>query len=81
MPHENFMVMVSHLVYPAYEKVPASVSRVFMTNVLRKEWQYKGIIITDDMAMGGWPMFMLRKKWESWLLMQGQIFFCPAIRL
>jgi beta-N-acetylhexosaminidase len=53
MPHENFMVMVSHLVYPAYEKVPASVSRVFMTNVLRKEWQYKGIIITDDMAMGG----------------------------
>ena len=53
LPHDSFMVMVSHLVYPAYEKVPASVSRVHLTNLLRKEWQYQGIIITDDMAMGG----------------------------
>ena len=53
VPQDSFMIMVSHLVYPAYEQVPASVSRVLLTDVLRKHWKYEGIIITDDMAMGG----------------------------
>jgi len=52
-PNYDFMVMVSHLVYPAFEEVPASVSKVLLTDILRQKWGYKGIIITDDMAMGG----------------------------
>ena len=49
----SYMIMVSHPVYPAFDTEPASVSPVLLTEVLRKEWKYAGIIITDDMAMGG----------------------------
>lgn len=49
----TYMIMVSHPVYPAFDKEPASVSHVLLTDVLRNEWKYAGIIITDDMAMGG----------------------------
>ena len=49
----SYMIMVSHPVYPAFDREPASVSKVLLTDVLRTEWQYNGIIITDDMAMGG----------------------------
>jgi len=52
-PADTYMIMVSHPVYPAFDQEPASVSKVLLTDVLRTEWQYKGIIITDDMAMGG----------------------------
>lgn len=52
-PADSFMIMVSHLVYPAFDKEPSSVSKVFLTDILRQQWQYQGVIITDDMAMGG----------------------------
>ena len=47
------MIMVSNLIYPYYENVPASVSKVLLTDLFRGKWNYKGIIITDDMSRGG----------------------------
>ena len=45
--------MVSHLKYLALdEEYPASLSSKIMTDLLRNELGYKGIIITDDMEMG-----------------------------
>ena len=52
-PNRQFMIMVSNLIYPYYENVPASVSKVLLTDLLRGKWNYKGIIITDDMSRGG----------------------------
>jgi beta-N-acetylhexosaminidase len=52
-PNRQFMIMVSNLIYPSYENVPASVSKVLLTDLLRAKWNYKGIIITDDMSRGG----------------------------
>ncbi len=50
---DNFMIMVSHLKYPAIdEKNSATLSYEVMTNLLRKELAYKGVIITDDLEMG-----------------------------
>lgn len=49
----NYFILVSHLKYPALdEEYPASLSSKIMTDLLRNELGYKGIIITDDMEMG-----------------------------
>lgn len=47
----DYFIMVSHAIYPALEDVPASVSPVVQTDLLRKELKYDGVIITDDIAM------------------------------
>lgn len=50
---EDYFILVSHLNYPALdEEYPASLSSKIMTDLLRNELGYKGIIITDDMEMG-----------------------------
>ena len=47
-------VMVSHAIYRAAtrDRVPASLSKKWMTDILRKKLQYSGLIVTDDMEMG-----------------------------
>jgi beta-N-acetylhexosaminidase len=48
-------VMVAHASYPEVtnNKLPASLSRKWMQDVLRKKIGYKGLIISDDLEMGG----------------------------
>ena len=49
------MVMVAHMYCPCFDKnkiIPASISKNVI-NYLRKNLNYEGIIITDDMVMGG----------------------------
>ncbi len=46
--------MVAHLYVPALEKqsgIPASVSYDIITNLLKKSYQYNGLIITDALNM------------------------------
>jgi beta-N-acetylhexosaminidase len=47
-------VMVCHAIYaaPTRDQVPASLSKKWMTDVLRKKLGYAGLTITDDMEMG-----------------------------
>ena len=50
---ENYMILVSHLIYPCYDPdYSASQSSAVMTDLLRGKLGYKGIIITDDLEMG-----------------------------
>ena len=50
---DNYMVMVSHVTYPAFAgDTPACISPVIMKDILRKDLGYQGIIITDDLEMG-----------------------------
>lgn len=46
-------IMSGHLGFPQIVKngEPASLSKIFLTNILREELGYKGLIITDDMMM------------------------------
>jgi beta-N-acetylhexosaminidase len=48
-------VMVAHCAYPAVtkDKTPASLSKKWMSDILRKKIGYKGIILSDDLDMGG----------------------------
>jgi beta-N-acetylhexosaminidase len=48
------IVMISHASYPASgHKSPASISRYWITNTLTKRIGYRGLILSDDMEMGG----------------------------
>jgi beta-N-acetylhexosaminidase len=50
------MVMVSHAAFPAVtkeEKTPASLSKKWITDILRKKIGYQGLICSDDLEMGG----------------------------
>ena len=48
------MVMVSHAAFPAVTKeaIPASLSKQWITGVLRKKIGYTGLIVSDDLEMG-----------------------------
>ncbi len=47
--------MVAHCVYPnaTKDRRPASISRFWMTEILRKKIGYKGLVCSDDMEMKG----------------------------
>jgi beta-N-acetylhexosaminidase len=49
------MVMVSHATYPLVTKdqTPASLSKVWITDVLRKRIGFRNLIVSDDLEMGG----------------------------
>ncbi len=49
------MVMVSHAAYPQVTKTttPASISRIWITDILRKRIGYRNLIVSDDLEMGG----------------------------
>jgi len=58
--HELPMVMVNHAAYPLTKDKtqPASVSSFWVNEVLRKRIGYRGIVVSDDLEMGGVAKFM-----------------------
>lgn len=44
-------VMTAHVTYPAFSPVPATVSPEIITDLLREELGFDGIVITDSMGM------------------------------
>ncbi|HBA83753.1 MAG TPA: hypothetical protein DCZ95_06630 [Verrucomicrobia bacterium] len=59
-------VMIGHIALPAWDPAtdrrgafcPASVNRRIVTDLLRQEMGYEGLIVTDDMNMGGVAGYM-----------------------
>jgi len=54
MRRELPMVLVGHANYPAVtkDKLPASMSKKWITDILRRRIGYRGLIVSDDMEMG-----------------------------
>jgi len=54
------MIMMNHAAYPDTpgKDLPASVSRYWIANVLKKRIGYRGIVFSDDLQMGGILKYM-----------------------
>lgn len=50
-------VMMAHVVFPAVDELPASLSRRWVTDVLRGELDFRGAVLTDDLSMAGAAAF------------------------
>ena len=46
-------VMVGHLLFPAVDAAPASLSGRWIRDVLRGQLQFQGVVFADDLSMGG----------------------------
>lgn len=46
------MVMMGHITVPAIDSKPASMSRAIVTDLLREELSYSGVIVCDSVEMG-----------------------------
>jgi beta-N-acetylhexosaminidase len=60
LPHRTLraqlpMVMISHAAYPevTHDRTPASLSKAWITDILRKKIGYRNLIVSDDLEMGG----------------------------
>src|SRR5436305_1599569 len=55
MKRELPMVLINHANYPAVtrDRLPASLSKKWITDVLRRRIGYRGLIVSDDLEMGG----------------------------
>ena len=55
MRRELTMILIGHANYPAVTRdgTPASLSKKWITDVLRKKIGYRGLVVSDDLEMGG----------------------------
>ena len=55
LARELDMVLVGHASYPKVtgERMPASLSKKWITSVLREKIGYRGLVVSDDLEMGG----------------------------
>lgn len=49
------MVMIAHAAYPqvTHDQSPASLSKLWITDILRKRIGYRNLVVSDDLEMGG----------------------------
>lgn len=51
-------VMTAHIVYPRFDSLPATLSSFWLTEVLREELGFSGLVVTDALSMKGIAHYM-----------------------
>ncbi len=66
-------IMSSHISFPAlsFNKKPATLSKYFLTNLLRNELGFKGLIVTDCLEMKAIKNYYTTKKGVSMAIVAG----------
>jgi beta-N-acetylhexosaminidase len=53
IPNDLAAIMMGHVLFPAVDNVPASFSRRWVTEYLREQLDFRGVIFADDLTMEG----------------------------
>jgi beta-N-acetylhexosaminidase len=53
IPNDLAAVMMGHVLFPAVDSVPASFSRRWVSEILRGEFDFRGVVFADDLTMEG----------------------------
>jgi beta-N-acetylhexosaminidase len=51
LKQSNSFMMLAHVILSNLDSIPVSYSKKIIQAVIRQDWQYKGVLITDDLAM------------------------------
>ena len=51
LKQSNSFMMLAHVILSKLDSVPVSYSRKIIQTIIRQDWQYEGVLITDDLAM------------------------------
>lgn len=49
--NDDIAVMTAHIIIPEIDSKPATLSKKFLKDILRDQWNFDGVIITDDLEM------------------------------
>ena len=69
-------IMTAHLLVPAYDTLPATISRRILTDLLRRELGFDGMIVTDALDMGAISATMNRQTAAVLSLAAGADLIC-----
>jgi len=58
-------IMTAHIVYPEVDDKPATFSYKWLTGKLKNEWEYKGIIVTDDLGMNAVNIYAAKNQIDN----------------
>ena len=66
MLEQSSLVLVSHSIYPALDCYEATRSQKIITQLLRNELGFKGLVVSDDLMMHA--VTGAKSKWEDYIL-------------
>ena len=72
------MLMTAHVVYPAVDSRPATLSKRWLTDILRDELGFSGVVVSDDLDMNAVTAQHLQIADDSAVVVEALLAGCDA---